>query len=56
MNQAQLFPGDCWPTAAGGNYETAANSAGSYIITQYYSPAVCPSGVSSNPVYYYSVS
>jgi hypothetical protein len=49
MNQGEGFPGDCSPTAAGGKYASAT-------IAQYYSPAVCPSGVSSSPVYYYSAS
>ena len=50
MNGANGGPGDCWPTVAGGNYVRAL-AAWDQI---YYSPAVCPSGVSSSPFHFYS--
>jgi hypothetical protein len=55
MNQGEGFPGDCWPTVAGGEY-LSGGIAPQPFLSQYYSPAVCPSGVSSSLVYYYSTS
>jgi hypothetical protein len=53
MNGADGSPDDCWPTVAGGNYVPTVTSN---YHGQYYSPAVCPSGVSSSPFHFYSSS